>query len=237
MKHNNAKQVSKSIQLILLFLIVFCINLHAQEYSIHISPFGNDRYNGTEKKPVASIERANQLVKELKVKQVYEDTIRVIFHEGIYRLNKGILLNADVSGTKNSPVIYQNIKNEKVVISGAVPVKDYAMLSKNHFLYKKAPKIGSKIIEIDLTKIGLSEFSEIQLSGFRGSETPEPTTLRELYFNGKPMPLSRWPNDGYSKFTHTVNDSSRMIKKTGIVYEDKHISTQCHRHQQRQECR
>jgi len=225
MKQNKANQVSKSIQLVLLFLLMVCVNLHGQEFSIHISPFGNDQYNGAEKNPVASIERANQLVKEILMKQVYKDTIRVIFHEGVYRLNKEIILNADVSGTKNSPVIYQNNKGHKVVISGAIPIKDYRMLSSNHFLYKKDPEIGSKIIEIDLTKTGLSEFNKIRLSGFSGQETPELCTLRELYFNGKPMPLSRWPNEGYSKFTHTVKDSSQMIIKTGIIYEDTHISS------------
>lgn len=225
MKHNKAKRVNKSIQLALLFLLMFCVNLHGQKSSIHISPFGNDQYNGTEKKPVTSIERVIQLVKEIKMKQVYQDTIRVIFHEGVYRLNKGILLNADVSGTKNSPVIYQNNKEDKVIISGAVLIKDYCKLSSNNFLYKKAPKIGGKIIEIDLTKIGLSEFNKIRLSGFSGQKNPEPYTLRELYFNGKPMPLSRWPNDGYSTFTHTVKDSSKMMGKIGIVYEDTDISS------------
>ena len=224
MKLNKTKQITKSIQLVLLFLLLFCTDLYGQETSIHISPFGNDQYKGTEKKPVASIERAKQLVKEIMMKQVHYDTIRVIFHEGTYRLSKGIILDADASGTKKSPIIYQSNKGEKVIISGAIPIKDYSMLSKNHFLYKKAPEIGSKIIEIDLTKTGLSEFNKIRLSGFGGQNTPAPYTLRELYFNGKPMPLSRWPNNGYSKFTHTVTDSLAMMEKTGIVYEDEHIS-------------
>jgi len=225
MKQYKTKQTNKSSQLVLLFLLMLCVNLYGQESSIHISPFGNDQYKGTEKEPVASIERANQLVKEIMMKQAYQDTVRVIFHEGTYRLTKGIVLEADASGTKKSPIIYQSNKGEEVIISGAIPIEDYSMLPNNHFLYKKAPKIGSKIIEIDLTKTRLSAFNKIRLSGFGGQKTPEPYTLRELYFNGKPMPLSRWPNDGYSKFTHTVTDSSEMIVKTGIVYEDKHISS------------
>ena len=224
MKYITTMQINKYNILVLPFLLIFCINLYGQESSIHISPIGTDQNNGTENKPVASIERANQLVKEILMKQLNKDTIRVVFHEGTYRLNKGIILDADVSGTEKSPIIYQSNEGEKVIISGAIPIKDYAKLSNNHSLYKKDPEIGGKIIEIDLTKNSLSEFNKIRLSGFSGSNTPKPYTLRELFYKGKPMPLSRWPNDGYSKFTHTVTDSSETINKIGIVYEDKHVS-------------
>ncbi|WP_319501874.1 right-handed parallel beta-helix repeat-containing protein [uncultured Draconibacterium sp.] len=212
-----------SIQLALLFLLMFCLNACHQESSIHISPLGNDNNKGTANKPVASIERANLLVQE-KMKQGEKDTIRVIFHEGTYRLNKGIVLDTDESGTEESPVIYQSKNGEKVIISGAIPITDFSSLSKDHFLYKKNPEIGTKIIEIDLTKTSLSTFNKIKLAGFDGSEKSGSYTLRELYFNGKSMPLSRWPNEGYVNYIRAVTDSSEAIARTGIVYNDEHIS-------------
>lgn len=38
------------------------------------------------------------------------------------------------------------------------------------------------------------------------------------------MPLSRWPNQGFSIFSSIVADTSDSLEKTGIVYEDSHIS-------------
>ncbi len=223
MKHAGTKLIHNAIQLALLFSVVFgAISCH-QESSIHISPLGNDNNKGTSNKPVASIERANQLVKE-KIKQGGQDTIRVIFHEGTYRLNKGIVLDTEVSGTEEAPVVYQNKKGEKVIISGAIPITDYTTLSNIHFLYHKNPEIGNKIIEIDLSKTSLSTFNKIKLAGFDGSEKSGSYTLRELYFNGTSMPLSRWPNEGYVNYIRAVTDSLEAIAKTGIVYNDKHIS-------------
>ncbi|SOE23837.1 Right handed beta helix region [Spirosomataceae bacterium TFI 002] len=216
---------ANSMLSILLLVLLFCTNLFAQKAAIHIATSGNDQNNGTENNPVASVERANQLVKEHITNRVSEDTIRVIFHEGTYRLSEGIILNAANSGTEHSPIIYQSKQGEKVIISGAIPIKGFGKLSKNHDLYRKSPEIASKIVEIDLTKTSLSIFDKIRLRGFSGSSAPAPYSFRELYLNGKPMPLSRWPNDGYSNFTHAVSDSSSKVIKTGIVYEDEHISS------------
>jgi hypothetical protein len=217
----NKLQINKSVQWTFLFVLIVSFYSCNQESSIHISPSGNDSNNGTAYKPVASIERANQLVKELIMNQGEHDTIRVIFHEGTYSLNKGIVLDSASSGTEESPVIYQSKKGDKVTISGAIPITDYSPLSEDHFLYKKDPESGAKIIEIDLTKTELSTFSKIQLSK---SDDKKSQTLRELFFNGKSMPISRWPNDGYSQYLRYVTDSSEAIAKTGIVYTDKHIS-------------
>ena len=49
------KSICKSPQLILLFLLTLCFKLQAQEISIHISPFGDDQYEGTKERPVANI--------------------------------------------------------------------------------------------------------------------------------------------------------------------------------------
>ena len=216
------KSISKLSQLIL--LLVLCFKLQAQEISIHISPFGNDQQEGTKENPVASIARAVQLVKELKTKQISDDTITVILHEGVYRLKQGIVLNAEDSGSEKYPIIYKSKEGEKVVISGAVPIDNYKLISHDHFLYKKDPEIGNKIIEIDLRRANISEFKPIRLSGFGGNEKPQPYILNEIYFNGKAMSLSRWPNKGFSEFTGVFSDSSGIEKLTAIHYEDDHIS-------------
>lgn len=219
------RSIKKTPQLVLLFLLTLCLNLQGQEILIHISPNGDDRNEGTNDRPFASIEKAIQLIKEIKKEQLSEDTVTVIFHEGVYRLKHGIVLNADDSGSEKSPIIFKSIEGEKVVISGSVPIESYKQLSKNHFLYKKDPAIANKIIEIDLHQTSISEFKPIRLSGFGGSDKPLSYTLKELYFNGKAMPLSRWPNKGFDEFTDITIDSTGAEKLIGILYEDNHIST------------
>ena len=215
----------KTSQLILFFLAAFCLNLNGQEISIHVSPYGDDQYEGTKERPVATIERARNLIREIKKQHLPKDTISVFLHEGVYRLKRGIVLTAADAGTEKSPVIYRSNEGENVVISGAILIENYKMLSDDHFLYRKDSNIGSKIIEIDLQEAGLSVFERFRLSGFSGNEAQRMYTLRELFFNRKSMPLSRWPNKGYSKFADIVSDTSDAEVRTGIVYEDPHIST------------
>ena len=204
---------------LLLFLLTAC---NSPELTIYVSPVGNDKYEGTKEKPVATLERAKQIIKKLRQQHVEKDTITVFLREGVYRVKRGITFDADDAGSEKSPVIYRSYKGENVIISGAIPIEKYESLSHNNPLFKKDPAKAREIIEIDLHLAGLSKFYPIRLSGFSGENKPLPYTLQELYFNGEAMPLSRWPNNGYSEFTDVVSDKTL---NSGIVYKDKHIST------------
>ena len=203
-------------------LLLSVLSLNAQQLAIYVSLDGNDQNNGTKDSPLATIERASQLVRELKNNG--GDTVFVYIRQGTYRLKQGLFFNEDDGGTEKAPIIYKAFEGEKVIISGAVSINNYKPLAKEHFLYLKNPEIGAKIIEIDLSKTGISTFDKLRLSGFNGQDAQKPYTLRELYFNKKPMQLSRWPNDGFSKFTGVVTGKNDSLEQIGIVYEDEHIS-------------
>ncbi len=208
--------------LLTLFLLGYVCNLYSQD--IHISTRGNDRNEGTLEQPVATIECATTLIEEIKLKPYSRDTIRVLLHEGTYRIKTGITLNEKNSGTAARPIVFQNYENDEVIISGAIALTDYNKLSQEHDLYQQNVLNGKKIIEFDLTKTDLKEFKEIRLSGFRGEEKPIPFTLQEIFFNGTSMPLSRWPNNSFSKYTSVVTDSKGDVVKTGIVFTDQRLS-------------
>lgn len=214
--------MSKQVILSVFFSLAYGLSLYGQD--IHVSPSGNDNNKGTLGQPLATIQQAAKLVNELKSMSQSVDTIRVLLHEGTYRLKNGIILNKDNSGTALSPIIYQNYQDDKVIISGSIVLTDYKDLSKEHELYKKNPLTGKKIVEFDLTKTDLNEFKEIQLSGFRGEEKPHPFTLQELFSNNKSMSLSRWPNDSFIEYSHVVTETSNNKERKGVVYKNSHIS-------------
>jgi hypothetical protein len=83
---------------------------YAQPY--YVSPSGNDVNPGTLRKPFATLQRAQQAVRN-KPGGVY-------LRGGTYYLPDTLVFTADDSGTKGTPVVYQNYKNEKVVVSGGV---------------------------------------------------------------------------------------------------------------------
>ncbi|HEX7569487.1 MAG TPA: hypothetical protein VF492_03190, partial [Verrucomicrobiae bacterium] len=90
-----------------LFAASFC---SAQPY--FVSPSGNDANPGTLKKPFATLQRAQAAVRQ-KPGEVF-------LRGGTYYLPAPLVFTANDSGTKKSPVVFQNYKNEKPVISGGV---------------------------------------------------------------------------------------------------------------------
>jgi hypothetical protein len=84
----------------------------------YVSPAGDDQNPGTLRKPFATLQRAQQAVRQKKG--------TVFLREGTYYLPEALVLTAQDSGSKSAPVVIQNYKNEKAVISGGVRLTNLA---------------------------------------------------------------------------------------------------------------
>ena len=85
----------------------------AQPY--YVSPLGDDANPGTLEKPFATPQRAQQAVR-----QKHGD---IFLRGGTYYLPATLVFNAQDSGTKDAPVVFQNYQGEKAVISGGVQLE------------------------------------------------------------------------------------------------------------------
>lgn len=166
---------------------------------------------------VTQLEKAITMAKELsKAENKY---VEVLLSEGVYRLSKGINLD------NCSRITIKGEDKNKVFIKGSVELKKTKPLSKSHALYKANPEIGKQIVEIDLSNIPHLGHDKFRLAGFSGSDTPKHYTLNELHFNGNPMQLSRYPNEGYIKYDTFVSDTTQGGERIGIKYNDNKISS------------
>jgi hypothetical protein len=82
----------------------------------YVAPAGNDANLGTIEKPFASLQRAQQAVRQKPG--------AVFLRGGTYYLPETLVFTAQDSGTKDAPVIFQNYENEKPVISGGVKLEN-----------------------------------------------------------------------------------------------------------------
>ncbi|HKW30536.1 MAG TPA: PDZ domain-containing protein [Verrucomicrobiae bacterium] len=90
-------------------LVVFSASVcSAQPY--FVSPAGDDANPGTLDKPFATLQRAQQAVRQ--------ERGTVYLRGGIYYLPETLVFTAQDSGTKDAPVIYQAYEKEQPVISG-----------------------------------------------------------------------------------------------------------------------
>ncbi len=169
----------------------------------YVSTDGNDSWSGKlpaanqqgTDGPFATFERARDAIRVLKRSGHLPDGgITVRIRGGIYALAETFQLTAEDSGTQGAPIVYRAYKDEKVrlvggkAISGFGPVDDPAILSRIDEPYR------DKILQVDLKAQGVTDFGKIMPRGFG---RPIYKAGLELFFQGKPMTLARWPNRGW----------------------------------------
>ena len=82
----------------------------AQPY--FVSPSGNDGNPGTLEKPFATPQRAQQAARRQRG--------HIFLRGGTYYLPETLVFTAEDSGTKDTPAVFQNYRNEHPVISGGI---------------------------------------------------------------------------------------------------------------------
>lgn len=159
-------------------------------------------------KPFATLNAARRAVRKLKKTHMPKGGVTVCLRGGTYRLTKTLTLTKADSGTDAAPVRYRAYRNEDVHLIGAVivrpdkfrPVADKAALAR---LDRAAAK---HIRVVDLASLGLKDVPIWPDRSRGGSGMPE------LFFNGEPMQVARWPNKRWAR-TAKIIDSGSVPRK------------------------
>jgi hypothetical protein len=93
--------------------------LPAMGREIHVSPQGIDTQPGTIEAPVRTPEAARDLAR----KHVSSEPVTVIFADGVYYLDRTLLITDADGGSNSAPVVYRAAHEGKAVISGGIPLK------------------------------------------------------------------------------------------------------------------
>jgi hypothetical protein len=101
-------------QVLILAVMTVCSYVNAGDF--YVATDGNDANPGDLKKPFATLQRAQKEARMLAGREA----VNVFVRSGIYYLPETLVLTAEDSGTKSTPVTYQAYENEKSVISGGV---------------------------------------------------------------------------------------------------------------------
>ena len=123
--------------------------LFAESNTFYISPAGNDSWSGRladaaeNDGPFATIERAQQAVRELKKSNEVTGPVYVYFRSGAYLLTQEILFTPQDSGERDARVIYSSFQNEKILISGGQKLTDWRLLQDNRWICD-VPQVRSK---------------------------------------------------------------------------------------------
>ena len=167
-----------------------CLALLAAPAAVYVWPGGRDSNPGTSARPLATLDAAVSLARSRHVH-------RIVAMEGTYALRKTLSLDARDSGL--------TIEGRGVgVLTGSLEIpptsikvcRDEAVL--NRIIDSDA---RSSVRMVDLAALGVDRPAPIEGRGFPHPPHPAPN---ELFDNGVPMTVARWPNEGYAKVEKVI---------------------------------
>jgi len=178
--------------------------------NFYVSPQGNDSWSGTlpgpnrgrDDGPFATLERARDAVRALKRQgKLPRGGVTVWLRGGTYFRQTPFALTAEDSGHTDSPILYSAYRNEKVRIVGGKNISGWKPVTDTTILRRLPSEARDKVVYTDLRKQGITTFGQMRRRGF-GLPATVPAGL-ELFYGGKPMPLARYPNEGWLKIAGT----------------------------------
>lgn len=191
------------------FLWVNAIGCYADGNNVlYVSPKGDDRNAGTLSRPLKTIGAALGKMKEITAGQQVE----VVLRGGTYEINATLEVNRD-------HVFIHPYQDEVVTISGGKsvtrnslkPVKEQAVLG------RLQPQVRSLIREFDFKKNRM-ELVGLHATGFG---RPSQVAWTEIFVDGQPLRIARWPNDSTVMIGKYRNRGwLRKEKKLLFLYSD-----------------
>ncbi len=163
---------------------------------LHVSPAGNDGQAGTAEAPLATLAGARDVIRRLRAEAgglLPPGGVTVLVAGGRYRLDATWELTEEDSGTAESPVIYRTAEGQQPRISGGTVLRGLAPVTDPKVLARLPEAARGRVRQVDLKARGIDDFGQIVPRGFGLASNP----WVDLYLDGRPMQLARWPNEGF----------------------------------------
>ncbi len=186
------------------------IDRFATEY--FVSPQGDDRNPGNRQRPFATLTRARDAIRQLKAAGKLTGPVAVTLLPGIYPVTETFELTATDSGTEAAPVVYRASEPGTAVLYGGTRLTNFVLTSDPRVLERLPVAARNKIYQCDLKAAGLLNYSPLTE---RGCFIKPPPTL-EVFFNGAPLTLARWPKTGFVNGGKIINAGSKTARQPSV---------------------
>src|SRR5262245_18899446 len=170
---------------------------------LYVAPNGSDLNPGTERNPFATFERARDEIRKLKSVPPRESRhsslrITVWIRGGDYSRTNTLELGTIDSGTPDAPITWRAWKGETARLLGGrnLSFSALAPITNAGILNRLSPQAREHVQQLELadfSKLVPPNQSLLVSRGFGRAQSP---VHCGLFFDGKPMILARWRNEG-----------------------------------------
>jgi hypothetical protein len=178
------------------------ITFHLDAADIYVNPKGSDSAPGTREAPLRNPEQARELARRLRAKSPTEP-VTIWLAGGDYVMSRPLILSANDSGSQLAPVVYRAMEGQTPRLLGArkVAAADFQLVIDPKTISRIDPAARGKIVALDLRAPNVrhgKRFADV-FSDSGG--------LVDMFFNGRRMPLARFPNDGYMTMKRVLRNA------------------------------
>jgi len=184
----------------LLLVTVFGSLTHADEITFFVSPSGDDAAAGSSPETAfGTLERARDALRTSKA-AAPDKTHIVELLPGTFMRDRTLQFDKSDSGTEGAPVIWRASEPRQAILSGAriFRLGDFAKPEEPALLERLDPAAREHIRILDLRQAGLQHIGPFPaVFSDRGG-------IFELFDAQGRLPLSRWPDEGYTTMGETL---------------------------------
>lgn len=162
----------------------------ARVFSVESS--GDDAGDGSTARPFRTVERARDAVRAWRREQgakASDGGVVIEVGSGRFPVSHTLVLGTEEAGSANAPFVVRARPGNSPVLSGGLAVRGWAPLADAVVRNRLDPAARDRVLVADLKGLGLEDYGDA-------------TTLRrqpELFVDGVPQMLARWPNEGFVK--------------------------------------
>lgn len=164
---------------------------------------GSDSNPGTASRPFATFERARDALRAAPNSAGTQAGSKVVWiRGGDYVRTRALELGAEDGGTYAAPVIWRAEPGKRVRWIGglALPAVStnsdrpgWKAVTDKAVLERLDPEARARVVQLDVKSLGATDLGVMKSRGFSRATTP---SHGELFADGRPMILARWPNEG-----------------------------------------
>ncbi len=192
----------------------------ADNAEVYVATNGSDENDGSFNRPVATIERARDIVRAMD--KTGKSSVTVAFKAGEYRVNH-IDFTEEDSGTESCPIIYRAYGDGEVVFNGGKTLDPsvFSPVTDPSVLARFTAEAAKNVVCADLTALGLTaeDWGKLYPVGKYGTadhydgDTTGPTPCA-LFFNGAPLTTARYPNEGFLTVKSVIREGTGKESST-----------------------
>lgn len=161
---------------------------------IYVSPTGNDGQDGSLARPLQSLEAARDRIRAARdAGKLTKEAVTVWLRGGDYVRENTLELTKADSGTAECPVVWRAYQQEAVRLLGGRRLTEIQTVSDPAVAERLEEAARIAVREVDLRALGITEYGEWASRGFG---RPTVAAHCELFIDGVPMTVARWPNEG-----------------------------------------